>query len=162
VTDPGLPDLPATALDDARTVLHGALAAAFTAVGWNADRVDRYPLMTPIVPGGWVDAATVSRQGAGLVATFPLVVTVDGNERTQVQRLDALVTIAWGNLTAVKIPDGLRLSTGSTVDVMTAGPEQLDIGGPTVRSVTIVAQVSLAPRTFCPPELVTPTGEPTP
>src|SRR4051812_40956995 len=82
---PGLPDLPANALDDARAILHGVLAATFADVGWAVERVDRYPLLTPLTPGAWVDAATLSVQGAGLVATFPLVFAVDGSDRTQIE-----------------------------------------------------------------------------
>jgi len=163
VTTPtGLPELPANALADARTLLHAELAATFVDVGWSAERVDPYPLLTPVVPGGWVDAATLSAQGAGLVATFPLVFTVDGNDRTQVERLDALLAIAWARLMAVKIPTGLRLAAGSTVSPMTAGPEQLDIGGPSVRSITLVVQVPISPRTLCPATLTAPTGDPAP
>ena len=162
VPDPGLPDLPANALDDARSILHAELAATFTAVGWNAERIDRYPLLTPLTPGGWIDAPTLSAQGAGLVATFPVVFTVDGNDRTQVQRLDALLSIVWSRLMTVKIPGGLRLPAGSAVQPMTAGPEQLDIGGPSVRSVTLVVQVPISPRTLCPTALTSPNGDTAP
>lgn len=157
--DPGLPDLPANALDDARTILHAELAATFTAVGWSPERVDRYPLLTPLTPGGWIDAPTLSAQGAGLVATFPIVFTVDGNDRTQVQRLDALLSIVWSRLLAVKIPAGLRLAAGSTVEPVTAGPEQLDIGTASTRSITLVARVPISPRTLCPTALTDSTGE---
>lgn len=157
--DPGLPELPANALDDARGILHGVLAATFADVGWAVERVDRYPLLTPLTPGGWVDAATLSAQGAGLVATFPLVFAVDGSDRTQVERLDALLAIVWSRLEAVKIPAGLRLQAGSTVQPMTAGPQQLDIGGPSVRSITLVVQVPISPRTLCPTALTDTTGE---
>ncbi|MEF3088054.1 hypothetical protein, partial [Bacillus altitudinis] len=87
--------------------------------------------------------ATISAQGAGLVATFPLVLAVDGNDRTQVERLDALLAVAWERASAVKIPAGLRLQEGSTLQPMTAGPEPLDIGGPSVRSLTFVVQVPI-------------------
>jgi hypothetical protein len=160
--DPGLPELPANALDDARALLHPELVATFAAVGWAgfAERLNPYPTPTPQVPGGWIDAATLSRQGNGLLATFPIVFTVDSNEREQIRRLDGLLAILWQRLEAVKIPHGLRLVEGSTLDVMTAGPEQLDIGGPSVRSVTLVVQVPISPRTLCPTALTSPTGEP--
>jgi hypothetical protein len=160
VLDPGLPELPENALDDARSLLHAELAATFTAVGWNPERVDRYPLLTPLTPGGWVDAPTLSAQGAGLVATFPIVITVDGSDRTQVRRLDALLAIVWARLLEVRIPTGLRLAAGSTVEPVTAGPEQLDIGGPSTRSITLVVRVPIGPRTLCPTALTSPTGEP--
>lgn len=159
IPDPGLPDLPANALDDARTILHGVLAATFTAVGWNPERIDPYPLLTPLTPGGWIDSPTLAASGAGLVATFPVVFAVDGNDRTQVQRLDALLSIVWTRLLAVRIPAGLRLAAGSTVEPVTAGPEQLDIGGPSTRSITLVVRVPIGTRTLC-PTVLTSTGEP--
>lgn len=151
--DPGLPELPENALEDARALVHGAVAAAFTAIGWNAERVDRYPLLTPLSPGGWVDSPTLSTSGAGLVATFPVVFTVDGNDRTQVRRLDALLAVVWSRLLAVKVPANLRLTEGSTLEPLTAGPEQLDIGGPSTRSITLVVRVPIGARTLCPTAL---------
>jgi hypothetical protein len=160
VTDP-LPALPPNAVDDARKLLHAELVGTFVTVGWSTEgRALAYPPITPPTPGGWVDVPTLSAQGAGLVLTFPIGVAVDGNERSQVERLDALLAILWQRLEAVKIPGGLRLTEGSTLQVMTAGPEPLEIGGgPTVRSVALVAQVPVSPRTLCPTAL---TGENTP
>lgn len=150
---PGLPELPPNALDDARKLLHEAVAGAFADIGWNRERVDPYPLLTPTTPGGWVDSPTLSAQGAGLVATFPIVFTVDGSERTQIVRLDALLALVWARLLALKIPTGLRLPEGSTVEPVTAGPEQLDIGTASTRSITLVVRVPIAARTLCPPVL---------
>lgn len=156
-----LPVLPDNAIDDARKLLHAELLATFAAVGWSAERALEYPPITPPTPGAWVDVPTLSAQGAGLVATFPIGVAVDGNERSQVARLDGLLAILWTRLEAVKIPEGLRLVAGSTLQVMTAGPEQLEIGGgPTVRSIALVAQVPVSVRTLCPTALTAPTGDP--
>lgn len=155
-----LPVLPDNALADARRLLHAELVATFVAVGWSAERAFEYPPVTPPTPGAWVDVPTLSAQGAGLVATFPIGVAVDGNERSQVARLDGLLAILWSRLEAVKIPEGLRLSQGSTVQVMTAGPEQLEIGGgAAVRSLALVAQVPVSPRTLCPQALTAPIGD---
>lgn len=163
MTNP-LPDLPGNALDDARTLLHAELLATFGRVGWSTDgRVHEYPVINPATPGAWVDVPTLSAQGRGLVATFPLGVVVDGNERAQVARLDALLAILWERLEAVRIPDDSpRLAAGSTLQVMTAGPEPFDIGGgPTTRSTALVVQVPLSPRSLCPTALTDP-GDPTP
>lgn len=157
-----VPDLPPNALDDARKLLHAELAATMVAVGWNADRADAYPPATVRVPGAWVDVPTLSAQGAGLLATFPLGFAVDGSERAQVTRLDALLAILWTRLEAVRIPEGTRLAAGSVLQVMTAGPEQLDIGGPSTRSIALAVQVPISTRTFCPTALTDPTGDPTP
>lgn len=157
------PELPENALDDARRLIHAELRATLEAVGWTADRADLYPLLTPRVPSGWVDAATLSQQGVGLVATFPVGFAIDGNEAEQVKRLDAILAILWTRLEAVKVPAGLRLTAGSTLQVMTAGPAEFEIGGgPTTRSLALTVQVPLSPRTFCPTALTAPTGEPTP
>lgn len=158
-----LPDLPGNALDDARTLLYAELLVTFERVGWSTEgRVHEYPVITPATPGAWVDAPTLATQGAGLVATFALGVVVDGNERSQVARLDALVAILWERLEDVKIPAGLTLTEGSTLQVATAGPEPFDIGGgPTTRSIALTVQVPVARRTLCPTALTTP-GDPQP
>lgn len=149
-------ELPANALGDARTLLHGALAATFTRLGWTAEgRVQLYPQLTPVTPGAWVDAATLSVQGAGLTATFPLIVTVDGTDREQVRRLDAVTAVCWELLEAITLPNG------SVLQMLTAGPDQIDLGGPSVRAVTFAVQVPIGPRTLCPTAL-TESGEPTP
>jgi len=153
VTTP-LEELPANALDDARKLLHGVLVLAFERVGWTTARAELYPLATPKVPGAWVDVPTLSAQGQGLVATFLLGIAVDGAEQAQVRRLDALMAVLWELLEAVKIPQGSpRLAAGSTLQVMTVGPELLDIGGPTTRSLALTVQVPIGPRTLCPTAL---------
>lgn len=145
--------LPANALDTARGLLHGALAAAFDRIGWTSEgRVQRYPQITPVTPGAWVDAATVSVQGAGITATFPLIVVVDGTDREQVRRIDAVTAVAWELLEAV------RLANGSTLQMLNASPVQIDVGGPNLRSVAISVQVPIGPRTLCPTAL-TETGD---
>jgi len=147
----GLPELPPNALDDARKLLHGVLGLALERVGWTKARADLYPLATPKVPGAWVDVPTLSAQGQGLVATFLLGIAVDGAEQVQVKTLDALIAVLWELLEAVKIPnDSPRLAAGSTLQVMTAGPEPLDLGGPTTRSLALTVQVPIGPRTLCP------------
>ena len=157
-----VPELPENALDQARQLLHAELETTLERVSWSKERADLYPPATPHVPGAWVDVPTLSRQGNGLVATFPLGFAVDGTARAQVQRLDALIAILWQRLEAAKIPTGLLLPAGSTLDVMTAGPEQIDVGGPTTRGLALTVQVPIGPRTLCPTALTAPeTGDPT-
>lgn len=146
--------LPANALDDARMLLHAELAEAFEAVGWGAARADAYPPATPRAPGGWVDAATLSPQGTGLAATFPLMIAVDGTDRGQTERLDALLAILWERLHALRVPlDADRLQRGSTLTLLTAGPDDVDLGGVNVRALSFAVQVPIAPRTLCPTAL---------
>jgi hypothetical protein len=147
-------ELPANALDDARQLLHAELVAAFARVGWESERVHALPLLPAPVPGGWVDLPTVSTQGAGVVATFPLVIAVDGARAEQIRRLDALTAIVWERLRAVTIPtDAPRLSRGSTLQLLTAGLDDLDLGTANARAVTVTVQVPIAPRTLCPTAL---------
>jgi hypothetical protein len=138
---------PPNALDDARTLLHAALERVFGVVGWSKERASKYPSLTVVTPGGWVDAATVSRQGHGVIATFPIVIAVDGNDRGQVARIDAVTAAGWELFTATTMPNG------SLVELLTAGPDDIDIGGPTTRAVTFSAQITLAARTLCPEAL---------
>jgi hypothetical protein len=140
------PDIPANLLADARDVLHGVLEATFTRAGFPG-RAEKYPPPTIRVPGGWVDAPTLSEQGQGLVATFPLIVGVDGTDAKQVERLDAILAVVW------ELLDRAKLGNGSALSPLTAGPDDLDLGGPTARALTITAQVPIAPRTLCPTAL---------
>jgi hypothetical protein len=153
--------LPPNALDDARTLLHGVLADAFDAIGWGAARADRYPPSPIRAPGGWVDAATLSPAGQGLAATFPLMIAVDGTDRGQVTRLDALLAIVWERLTALRVPlDSERLQRGSTLTLLTAGPDDVDLGGVNTRALSFAVQVPIAPRTLCPTALTEGTPAP--
>jgi hypothetical protein len=146
--------LPANALDDARTLLHGVLADVFELIGWGRDRADRYPPPTIRTPCGWVDAATLSPAGNGLAATFPIMIAVDGTDRGQVTRLDALLAVTWERLYALKIPqDAERLARGSTLTLLTAGPDDVDLGGVNTRALSFAVQVPIAPRTLCPTAL---------
>lgn len=151
---------PSNAIADAREALHGALVKAFERCGWSPERAQPYSPATIAAPMGWVDAATVSRQGHGLIATFPVVVAVDGTDRGQLKRLDAVQAATWELLTATRLPNG------SLVDLLTAGPDDVDLGGFTTRAVVFTAQVSIAARTLCPSALTasddTPTGDTAP
>ena len=148
--------LPDNALDDLRKLLHPVLEATLERVGWGG-RGDAYPPATIRTPGAWIDAATLSTQGQGATATFPLVFAVDGTDRDQVRRLDALTAIAWELLDALKVPDDSpRLPPGSRLSLLTAGPDDLDLGGVNNRALTITVQLPIARRTFCPSALTAP------
>jgi hypothetical protein len=154
-------ELPANALDDARRLLHAELVEVFARVGWQAERVDLYPPAPVRVPSGWVDVATLSTQGQGAVATFPLIVAVDGTVRGQVERLDAITSALWERLFALTIPqDAPRLPRGSTLQLLTAGLDDLDLGVASARAVTLTVQVPIAPRTMCPTALTEPETSP--
>jgi hypothetical protein len=157
-------ELPANALADARALLLGELVAVFARVGWEPERARELPLLPVPVPGGWVDVPTVSTQGQGTVATFPIIVAVDGAHAEQVKRLDAITAALWERLYAFRIPDDApRLPRGSTLQLLTAGLDDLDLGSANARAVTLTVQIPLAPRTLCPTALTEPdTGEPTP
>jgi hypothetical protein len=145
--------MPGNALDDLRTLVHGALEATLDRVGWGG-RADRYPPATIRTPAAWIDAATVSTQGQGVVATLPVVIGVDGTDADQVRRLDALLAIAWELLTAVVVPtDSPRLPPGSRLDLLTGGPDDLDLGGVNTRALSITVQCPIRPRTLCPTAL---------
>jgi hypothetical protein len=145
--------MPANALDDLRTLLHGELEATLARVGWGG-RADAYPPATIRTPGAWVDVATVSSQGQGAIATFPLVLAVDGTDADQVRRLDALLAIVWERLLALKVPaDAPRLPRGALLQLLTGGPDDLDLGGINTRALSITVQCPIAPRTLCPTAL---------
>lgn len=145
--------MPDNALDDVRVILHAELEATLARVGW-AGRADKYPPSAIRTPGAWVDAATVSTQGNGTIATFPLVIGVDGTDRDQVRRLDALLAIVWERLEAVTVPQGhARLVAGTRLAVLTGGPDDLDLGIANARALSITVQCPIRPRTLCPTAL---------
>lgn len=156
MTGPADPDegLPANALGELRALVHAELVETFVRVGWGAERAELYPPATIRTPGAWVDAATVSTQGQGTVATLPVVIAVDGTDAGQVRRLDALTAIVWERLEAVKVPnDSELLPRGSLLSLLTGGPDDLDLGGLNTRAVSITVQCPIRPRTLCPSAL---------
>lgn len=152
-------NIPGNALADARELLHAALVDLFVGVGWSPERADAYPPATIRTPGAWVDAPTLSPQGHGLVATFPIVVGVDGTDRGQLKRLDAVIAAGWQALERVTLPNG------AVARLVTVGPDDLDLGTITGRAVVFSVALDLTARTLCPEPLTrsndTP-GEPAP
>lgn len=145
--------MPDNALDDVRELLHAELEATCARVGWPG-RASKFPPERIVVPGAWVDVPTVSTQGQGAIATFPLVFGVDGIDRDQVRRLDALIAILWERLDAFKVPaDAPRLPPGARLQLLTAGPDDLDLGGVSTRALSMTVQIPIRPRTFCPTAL---------
>lgn len=148
--DPQL-DEPGNLLHDARDALAGALRDLFAELGWGAERVDRWPPRQPVSPAAWPDVPTLSRQPdpsgtEAVVATWPLVVTVDGEEQAQVQQQDLLLSRGWDLLAAVTLPGQARVR----FRVQTVGPAEVDVGGAVVRGVVFSVQVRLLVRTLCP------------
>jgi hypothetical protein len=138
---------PANAVAEAREVLHAVLVATFARCGWSRERATAYFPGSITPPCGWIDAATVSRQGAGVIATFPIVLAVDGTDRGQLRRLDAAQAAGWELLSAARLPNG------SLIDLLTVGPQDIDLGGISTRGVVFSAQVGIAARTLCPTAL---------
>jgi hypothetical protein len=160
MTDPQIRE-PANVLHDGRDALHAAGAQLLAELGellpdkgFHAEHMDRWPADSPKVPGGWIDVPTVTRvvEASGtpaVVATFPVLFPLSGDDQAQVQMQDHLLSRGWDLFAAVQLEnvDGGRRS-GSTVQ--TAGPADIDVGGAVVRGVVFSVQVRLLVRTLCP------------
>jgi hypothetical protein len=160
MTDPQIRE-PANVLHDARDALHAAGAQLLAELGqllpdkgFHAEHMDRWPNDQTKVPGGWVDLPTITRviEASGtpaVVATFPVLFPVNGDDQAQVQLQDHLLSRGWDLFAAVQLDnaDGGRRS-GATVQ--TAGPADIDVGGAVLRGVVFSVQVRLLVRTLCP------------
>lgn len=145
-----MPEHPPTVLDDARTALFEALGRVWVALGWPAERADKYPPTTVRAPAAWVDVPVMhqapTEAGQTFAATYPVVFAVDGGEQQQVEQLDGLLAYGWQELAAVKIgPPGSQRA----VIVQTFGPEDVDTGGTAVRGLVARVQIPLQTRTLC-------------
>jgi hypothetical protein len=150
-----MPEHAPTVLDDARTALFEAAERVWEALGWPAERADKFPPVTVRAPAAFVDVPVMhqapTEAGQTFAATFPVVFVVDGGEQQQVEQLDALLAYGWQELAAVKIgPPGSQRG----VTVQTFGPEDVDVGGAMVRGLVARVQIPLQTRTLCRQTLV--------
>jgi hypothetical protein len=127
-----------TATAAARTALHTALAA--TPIG---RRAHKYRPPNPATPLVFVDdAETVTADEVTI--TLPVVVVVDGADPAQAAFLDD-----WGDLVEDAAYAARYRSAGRT-------PSLLDVGGPTLRSVTVRVEVDHVGPTLCPAHPLSP------
>jgi hypothetical protein len=160
MTDPQLHE-PENALHDARGLLHAAgvqlledLDTVLPGKGFTGDRMDRWPPRQAVAPCGWVDVPAITRvveaSGAqAVVATFPLLFPVDGDDQAQVQLQDMLMSRGWDLFAAVKLTRDDGQPAGSST-VQSVGPADIDVGGSVLRGVVFSVQVRLLVRTLCP------------
>ena len=134
-----------SAIADARTVLYDTLTLAVTE-WW---RVHRTTPDTIAAPCMWIDSVSLDTDAPFVVATFPVVVVVDGTNRRQVEALDDTLAVVWTAAEQVGLPQ-------------TARPQSLDVGGTSLRAHTLDVQIALDARTLCPLDLVNTNGGVTP
>jgi len=133
-----------SAIADARTALHVELVAAFTVTPWRVHRTTPAMVTAPSV---WIDSVSLDTDGPFVVATFPIVIVVDGAVRPQVEALDDKLALVWTVAERVGLPQ-------------TARPQSLDVGGASLRAHTLDVQIPLDARTLCPLDLVNNGGTP--
>lgn len=137
-----------TELSRARTRLYDALVLGAGAPSW---RVHRTSPATIAAPSIWLDSVEltldVGTNGALIVATFPVILVVDGAQRRQIEELDDVVARVWTAALSVGEPTSSR-------------PQTLDVGGPSLRAQAIAVDVLIEARTLCPIDLVSTGGSP--
>ena len=108
-------------------------------------RVYDTPPPTLTAPVAWVDVPSVTlarldaRGATTLVASFPLMLVVDGLDRAQVAALDLGAARLWDAIDALPMTEAVSLT-----------PQPFDVGGPRLRGVVLTAEVTLLARTLCP------------
>jgi len=145
-------ELPVGDLEALRDTLYEAADLAMAAGGWPG-RTHRLPPESITTPAVFLDVLTVSSQGNGTVATLPLVLMADGARPVELKQLDRLTMLLWTALEAATD------DTGQAFQLLTAGPQDVDLGGPTTVAVVFVVQLGLRPRTLSPQPLA---SDPTP
>jgi len=137
-----------TAVSEARTTLHSALQTVAVMQWWRVHRVIPDQIAAPTI---YIDSVELAREpfndATFIVATFPIVMVVDGAVRAQVETLDDMIAHVWDAASAVGEPSRTR-------------PFSLDAGGPSLRAHTMDVDMPLLARTLCPETLVTVGGTP--
>jgi hypothetical protein len=134
-----------SAIADARTALHDALALGLVDQPWRVHRTSPDQIAAPSV---WIDSVSLVADGPFVVATFPVYVVADGAVRRQVEALDDLLARLWTVSESVGLPQSAR-------------PQPLDVGGSSLRAHAMDVQIPLDARTLCPLDLINQEG-PTP
>lgn len=128
--------MPESALEVART----RLLAAMTAIQSDLPpwRFHRYPPTEVVSPCVWIDYPTVTRESPWVVASYPIVIALDGSDHAQAVAFDYAVAQIW---------DALNMT--EDVSVSLAAPWARDIGGPSSRLYVITADVDISADTLC-------------
>jgi hypothetical protein len=137
-----------TEISRARTRLYDALVLGAGAPAWRVHRTSPAQIAAPSI---WLESVELSidtTQGASFVlATFPVLIVVDGTVRRQIEELDDVLARAWTAASSVGEPT-------------TARPQALDVGGPSLRAQVMNVDVLIQARTLCPLDLVSVGGNP--
>lgn len=126
-------------LTTARQALFDALASVL-----EDGRVSLYPPAQVVSPCVWIETSrgglTQSGNSTLLLASFPVVMVVDGDVKPQSLNLDALIA---------RVHD--RARTVGNVNGWSARP--IDVGGPTLRAAEMTVDIIITARTLCDPPI---------
>jgi hypothetical protein len=133
------------AITTARGELHAAmLASAAVHQPW---RIHQWAPDQIVAPCIYLGNPTLDRQTMGspgvdvVVATFPIYCVADGKPGEQSKTLDDMTAFAWDAVIAAGgLPDATR-------------PTPIDVGGPSLRGVSVQAEITLRAVTLCAPSL---------
>ena len=132
-----------TAVSVARTALYEALRADPALVSWRVWRTTPRQIAAPTI---YIDSVELDEDNVNgarfVICTFPIVLVHDGAVRAQVEALDDMLAHVW--TAALQVGDPTR-----------SRPDNLDVGGPTLRSHLVSVGVPVQAYTMCPPTLVT-------
>jgi hypothetical protein len=130
-------------LSDARQRLHKALSPILA-----EGRVHPLPPSQIVSPCIYIEtpvgSLSVQGQATLVTANFPVVIVVDGDQKSQVLTLDELIARVWDAIRTVDRGNPTSWSPGS-----------LDVGGVSQRSATVIAEIVITARTLCDPPIVT-------
>jgi hypothetical protein len=123
-------------LDDARQRLFEGLKTVLP-----DGRVSKTTPSSVVAPAVWIETPSLSERAQGnstfIVATFPVMMAVDGDQRVQVLTLDELTARVW---------DASRIERGNPVS---SSPSTIDVGGPNLRAATVNVDIVIVSRNLC-------------
>lgn len=107
------------------------------------DRVHQYRPRVPAFPAVWLgDVRTYLNADSETVVTIDVVMCVDGDDTAQLRAL-----LEWADA----VHDAVWSALGRPVS---REPTTLDVGGPNLRAVTVVAEFLIPSPTLCPPDTI--------
>lgn len=124
-------------ITEARDRLHAALTAG-SVMPWRVHRLPPSQVVAPCIYIGSVEQRT---DPPLLVLRFPVVGVFDGADHRQVEQADDVSAL---------ISDAVFTARGIPVESRAI---RLDVGGPTLRAVEYVAELTVQAMTLCPPLL---------
>ena len=121
-----------------RQITDAIVAAFLENDGLPPWRVHAYPPSQVVSPCVWVDMPALRVEPPHMIAEFPVVLQLDGDDQAQVLAFDLVTAVVWD---AIQVVDDTAPVSAATLAA--------DVGGPRARRYVITATSVLAGQVLC-------------